>query len=166
VLERANRYLNDPTSGRIYLVRHVDAGKSSTWSKSDKSRPISKSGVKQVDALVDLLTEEPVQRIASSPYTRCLQTVEPLGAAMLIDVEAHSALAEGAAAEDVLALIAQLEHRPAVLCTHGDVVSSTIGQLHAEGTPLGGGLQWEKGSVWLLQTSRGRVVTGRYLSPP
>ena len=163
VLERANRYLADPTSGRIYLVRHAYAGKRSAWTKDDRARPLSKAGRKQVALLTDVLSEEPVIRILSSDYKRCINTVAPLGNLLMIDVEPERSLVEGASADDVLATIRELAHRPSVLCSHGDVIGATIGRLHAEGIPLSGGLRWDKGSVWLLQTSRGRVVTGRYM---
>lgn len=163
VLERANRYLADPTSGRIYLVRHAYAGKRSNWTKDDRVRPLSKAGRKQVSLLTDVLSEEPVVRILSSDYKRCHNTVAPLGNLLQIDVEPESSLAEGASADEVLKTIRELAHRPSVLCSHGDVIGATIGRLHAEGIPLSGEMRWDKGSIWLLQTSRGRVVTGRYL---
>lgn len=163
VLERTNRYLADPTSGRIYLVRHAYAGKRSNWTKDDRFRPVSKAGRKQVALLTDVLSEEPVLRILSSDYNRCMQTVAPLGELLMTAVEPERALVEGASADGVLNLIRELRHRPSVLCSHGDVIGATIGRLHAEGVPLSGGMVWEKGSTWLLQTSKGRVVTGRYV---
>ena len=63
----------------LYLVRHAKAGNRSKWVGPDELRPLTKSGREQADRLAGELADEPITRILSSPYVRCMQTVEPLG---------------------------------------------------------------------------------------
>ena len=63
-------------------------------------------------------------RILSSPYVRCVQTVEPLAAALGLEVELDERLKEGkgdAAAE-------LLREDGVVCCTHGDIVEALVGR--------------------------------------
>ena len=82
--------------GVAYLVRHAKAGDRSDWSGDDRLRPLTKSGQRQAEALADMLDGEPIDRILSSGYLRCLQTVEPLGARRTLSVEPIKDLEEGA----------------------------------------------------------------------
>jgi broad specificity phosphatase PhoE len=122
------------------LVRHASAGDPSGRDADDRLRPLDPRGFRQAAALGDLLRTLPVERVVSSPYLRCIQTVEPLAAACGLVVEHDDRLAEGAgaAARDLLA------GAGVVACTHGDVVESLLGH----------GLK--KGAAVLLQD--GRVV--------
>ena len=66
----------------------------------------------------------------------------------------------------IVSLINDLQGEAAVLCSHGDVIGGLVGHLFAEGVPMDGPQAWEKGSVWELRTVSGRVVSGRYVTPP
>jgi len=70
-----------------------------------------------------------VCRVVSSPYTRCVQTVEPLAAALGLPVEIDDGLAEGAG----LAAQALLEADGVVACTHGDVIHDLTGRGASQG---------------------------------
>ena len=62
------------------MVRHAKAGDRGEWSGDDRMRPLTKSGQRQAEGLANLLDREPIDKILSSGYLRCVQTVEPLGA--------------------------------------------------------------------------------------
>ncbi len=78
VIDWAIMLANDPTAGRIYLVRHAHAGDRKRWAKADELRPISVDGEKQADSLRDYLSGPPSTGVYSSPYVRCVQTMGPL----------------------------------------------------------------------------------------
>ena len=81
----------------VYLVRHARAGHRATWQGEDDSlRPLDERGRRQADALVAQLADREFARILSSPFARCVQTVEPLAEARGLPVEAVDSLAEGA----------------------------------------------------------------------
>ena len=65
----------------LVVVRHGSAGDRDEWDDDDRLRPLDKKGRKQAARLVDVLAGSRIERIVSSPYLRCVQTVEPLARA-------------------------------------------------------------------------------------
>jgi phosphohistidine phosphatase SixA len=149
----------------LYLVRHAKAGSRQDWTDDDELRPLSKSGRRQADGIANALAKHPVPRILSSPYVRCVQTVEPLAAALSIEVEVVEELAEDRSFEPVLALLAALADH-SVLCSHGDVIPATIDALVRRGMAVAGPADWRKGTTWVLERDGDLVVRGRALPPP
>lgn len=166
VLDRANDMYLEKSAGTIHLVRHAWAGVADAGDPEDWDRPLDKRGKKQRSVLRDKLMAFPITRIGSSNYTRCVSTVRPFAERLGIPVEHETALVEGSHPHMLVALIHDLQEEAAVLCTHGDVIADLIGHLFAEGVPMDGPMEWDKGSVWQLRTISGRVVSGTYLPPP
>ena len=106
----------------VVLLRHASAGDRDAWQGDDRLRPLDRRGRKQAEKLRDRLLALGVKRVVSSPYVRCVQTVEPLG----LEIELDDRLAEGAAREETLALLAEADG--AVACTHGDVIENVLGR--------------------------------------
>ena len=152
---------------RLLLVRHAKAGSRSDWEGDDRLRPITKSGRRQADGLVIQLKRYEVTRVLSSPYLRCVQTVEPLASALGLKVEITEALAEGCS-DAALALVRSLRSDPSVvLSTHGDIVPDVLEALAVEdGLQLPRHPQWSKGSTWVLDRRDGRFAFADYLTPP
>jgi 8-oxo-dGTP diphosphatase len=159
-------YLRTGGDATAYLVRHAKAGARSAWVEDDRLRPLSKAGRRQAEALATVFRGLEVDRVISSPYVRCVQTVRPLALDRGLPVETSEALAEGASPDRALALLEETVHTPAVLCTHGDVVPAVVLHLAEAGTDLLGERDWKKGSVWVLERQDGRVERARYLPPP
>ncbi len=147
----------------VFLIRHAHAGDRSRWDRDDRLRPLSPKGERQAAHIEARLATEPVVRVLSSPYVRCLQTVQPLARHLGLDLEAHDALAEGADVDDALALLAglvpALEGGAAALCSHGDVIPELLEVLSAAGIPMVG-RGCEKGSIWRLEIEAGELVRG------
>ena len=114
----------------VVLLRHASAGDRSKWKGDDRVRPLDKRGREQAEAISHALLSLGVKRVVSSPYVRCVQTVEPLG----LDIELDERLAEGAARDETLALLAGLDN--AVACTHGDVIENVIGRSIKKGAAV------------------------------
>jgi 8-oxo-(d)GTP phosphatase len=152
---------NIPAHHTILLVRHATAGERAAWVGDDRVRPLDERGRRQAEALVAQLSDYPVERILSSPYLRCVQSVEPLARARGLVVEKAMALAEGHA-QEALDLIATLKGTTAVLCTHGDVVPVVLDAV----LPGGGHQTSKKGSTWALEMAGLGPSAGRYLAPP
>lgn len=166
VLARAAALLPvDP--GPVFLVRHAKAGDRAKWEAPDELRPLTRSGRAQAEALVELLAGHRPAILVSSPYVRCVETLEPLGTALGLSVQHHDALAEGASVREAVDLLAASAiFGPAVACTHGDVQQGVVESLDAAGVPLSGPLGFAKGSTWELAFEAGRIASGRYLPPP
>jgi broad specificity phosphatase PhoE len=127
---------------------------------------LSKAGRRHAKALAKLLRDEPIRRVVSSSYVRCVQTVAPLAESRGLPVEVADELAERTALNQVLRLIEKVADKPTALCTHGDVVESVISHLHERRVPLEGGFVFAKGSTWVLDVEGSDIVRGRYLPPP
>lgn len=96
-----------------------------------------------------------VERLATSPYARCLQSIHPLARALGVPVEQRPELAEGAREAELWALVAELAGSTAVLCTHGDILGILLGE------------EPEKGSTWVVDADAGGGLDRRrYLPPP
>lgn len=115
------------------LVRHATAGDPDAWSGDDRARPIDEHGRGQAGALVGLLEAYPLDRVLTSPYLRCVQTVEPLARARSLPLEYRHELGDDASADEALALIRRLGEAKAALCSHGDLIAELLGEELAKG---------------------------------
>ena len=149
----------------LYLVRHAKAGSRSEWSGNDTARPLSKAGRRQADALVDLLAAAQPTRILSSPYARCIATVEPVAAKLGLDVERDDALGEGAPLERSWSLVSESSDSDVVVCSHGDVIGDLVMHVSTFGVALPSHLL-QKASTWVVEFDGGRPIGARYVPPP
>jgi phosphohistidine phosphatase SixA len=149
----------------LYLVRHAKAGSRSGWVGPDETRPLSKSGREQTHALTRMLAEWPVRRILSSPYVRCMETMQPLAAKLGLPVESTPALAEGHYAQEVIELMAALPDH-SVLCTHGDILMAAIEPLEHRGMAIDNEPDWRKGVTWVIERDGDEFIRARVLPPP
>lgn len=152
--------------GRLYLVRHAKAGERRLWQENDLDRPLSKKGWKQSEAIARRLAGLEPAALVSSPYVRCIQTLEPLSRRLDLPVCTETRLAEEQPVEPVLELLAEVADR-SVLCSHGDIIPATIESLRLTGTELRTPVDWRKGSVWVLvRDKRRRIVSATVWPPP
>ncbi len=151
----------------ICLIRHAKAGDRDAWHDDDRLRPLSGRGHHQARVLVDLLRDTSFARVLSSPYVRCMETVVPVASVRGLAVEPVDALAEGAALDDVLALVSKHATSGVAMCTHGDIVPMLLDHYEMMGAEVPRTREWPKGCTWLLDTdATGDVVRARYVPPP
>jgi broad specificity phosphatase PhoE len=142
----------------IYFVRHAKAGDRSSWSGPDSERPLSKAGLQQAHKLGKRLGAVGATTLVSSPFARCVQTLEPLAKRTQLAIAIDARLGEGAAFEGALELLAELPDG-AVLCSHGDVIPETIDALVRRGLDVRTPADWRKASVWVLKRNKHRTFT-------
>ena len=150
----------------LYVIRHAKAGIRAAWSGPDEERPLTRRGRKQARRLVERFQGLDIQRILSSPFVRCMQTVEPLAEARGLPVEVAAELREGASVDELLRGLATLDDRPTVVCGHGTEIRSMIDRLEAGGATIEGARGIAKGSVWVLDREGERIVAAHYLPAP
>ena len=138
----------------VLLIRHAKAGDREKWDAPDDLRPLTTNGEAQAGALVELLAGYEIDRVLSSPYLRCTQTVAPLAAARGLTVEPSDDLAEGEGHAGI-ALARRLlpEPRYTVLCTHGDVIEETLDALEVRREQF-----TRKGATWVLEEAGARQL--------
>jgi phosphohistidine phosphatase SixA len=149
----------------LFLVRHAKAGSRSGWVGPDESRPLSKSGREQAQAMKRALAEWPVPRILSSPYVRCVESVQPLATKLGLPVEPTPMLAEGHNTHAVIELLASLPEY-SVLCSHGDIIPAVIEALERHGMAVQGEPDWRKGATWVIERDGDEFVRASVTPPP
>jgi 8-oxo-dGTP diphosphatase len=148
----------------LYLVRHAKAGSRHHWEGPDEQRPLTAAGRAQAEGLATHLGGAPIERVLSSPYVRCVETVTPLATKVGTTVEITEALAEGSPFEPVLELLATLADH-SVLCTHGDLVPAVVDALVRRGMVVSGEPDWRKGATWVLERAGREITRGHALAP-
>ena len=126
---------------------------------------MSKDGWKQSEAIAKRLAAKGATSLHSSPYVRCMQTLEPLAKRLGVDVEADQRLFEGEPFEPVLELLGEVG-TGAVLCSHGDIIPDVIRVLARRGMEVQSTPDWRKGSIWVLKRKGDRITKGKVWPPP
>jgi 8-oxo-(d)GTP phosphatase len=153
----------------MVLVRHGHAGTKEGWAGDDRLRPLDARGRRQAKHLVDVVVPMQPTRLLSSPYLRCLETMEPIAAKTGLVVEEDTSLTPESGAhalERIRVLSASELSSRIVLCTHGEVIGDVLAVLAREdGVRLRRRPPGLKGCAWVLDFHRDKVATARYISP-
>lgn len=147
-------------------MRHAKAGSRGHWTGDDRQRPVSKKGIKQGETLVEIFAPFPISAICSSPFLRCVQTVEPLARARKLPVKQTPSLAEGHGLAGVMELIGDPELDEVVLSTHGDIVWELVEELVKRRVVKAGEGGFEKGSTWVVDFEDGSFARARFIPAP
>lgn len=115
----------------VVIQRHGAAVSRSKWRRGEGARPLNSKGKKQAKALPPLLDAFDPVSVVSSPWERCLSTVEPLAKIEGLTVRTKEELTEAGHAEHpsrTAAVIDRVlsEARPTVVCTHRPVLPTVI----------------------------------------
>ena len=149
----------------LYLVRHAKAGERADFKGDDELRPLNKAGQRQAAAIARKLAKRDVTVLISSPFLRCMQTLEPLAHMLREPVHVDDRLAEGSSFAAVMELFASLPEG-AVMCSHGDVIPEVIDALVRRGCEVGSAPEWRKASTWVLRRDDGVFTSARAWPPP
>jgi 8-oxo-(d)GTP phosphatase len=148
-----DRVILDAVPPPLLVLRHASAGDSEHWEGDDALRPLDDRGWKQAEALIDQLTPFRIDRIVSSPFVRCVQTVEPLAQARALEVEPRDELAEGTDPGVVMAFIDGLSGEAALICGHGPELDALFGRM-------------KKGETVIVEPADDRLLELGRLPPP
>jgi 8-oxo-dGTP pyrophosphatase MutT (NUDIX family) len=111
----------------LIVVRHAKAKPRSSWSRAEGDRPLAATGRRQAIAVSRLLQAWNPERVVSSPWERCVQTVSPYvnqRSAKLKFVDAlteHDAARKPGRTRNAVERIID-KRRPVALCTHRPVL--------------------------------------------
>jgi 8-oxo-dGTP diphosphatase len=149
----------------LFLVRHAKAGKRSKWEDDDTLRPLVAEGLRQAEVIAESIAPLKPTALFSSPYVRCVQTLEPLGKQVGLPVVTHELLAEGV---DFIGTVDWMHTltEGAVMCSHGDVIPEVIDALERRGMEVSGFRESRKGSVWVLERRNDAFIGGHAWPPP
>lgn len=119
----------------LVIMRHASAGDKDAWADDDALRPLDDRGRTQATVLADVLTgyfgasDEVPPRLAASATARCVESLLPLARRVRAEVVTERSFTVGRSssgrAREVLTELAA-DGRPAVICTHGELVTDLI----------------------------------------
>ena len=151
----------------VHLIRHAKAKNRLEWSEPDELRPLTKRGRREARALAERLAGEELARLVSSPYVRCVQTLEPLAVAVDLPIETTELLAEGADGSGAVDLLLSLVGAtPVACCTHGDVLFDVLAIVAEGEVHLDGPRDAPVASAWILEVEADRFTGGRFMERP
>jgi 8-oxo-(d)GTP phosphatase len=110
----------------LLLIRHASAGSRDEWVGDDRQRPLDERGISQAEKLVGALADFPIDRILTSPFERCVATVEPLGAARGLAPEPRDELGEEEQFTVGFAFVRSLAGANVAVCGHGGLEQSIL----------------------------------------
>ncbi len=162
ILERAYVSLENSTSTRVYLVRHGNAGVRSKWKGPDKKRPLTERGRLQALSIADIMARHPITETWSSPALRCVQTIEPMAAAIGAKIGTTQMLSEAVDIDTIYEYLNSLDPGAAVLGVHKDGLAPRLKDLDRRRIPIRGKRRWPKGSIWIIDLTDGKVTSAFY----
>lgn len=147
----------------LLLVRHAKAGRRSEWRGDDLLRPLDETGREQARNLVAFGACFAPTRVYAAEPLRCVQTVEPLAAALDIRVRVEpsfgdEAFAASASTTQTAVLALAKPGKVTVVCSQGVTIPGLVDR-------LGPGVRssdTRKGAAWVLSVVDGDVVAADY----
>jgi len=125
---------------RIHLVRHGRAEKRSRWDGPDALRPLTGEGLRHAERIARRLARSRPERLLSSPFLRCRQTLEPLARRLGLPLETREWLAKGEDPEKAAELLRRERGERVVCCTHTEMlgdIASELAELEVDVRTLG-----------------------------
>ena len=110
----------------LVLVRHGWAGDRAGWDGDDRERPLDERGRRQSRELIERLDGLAVEEIITSPYRRCVQTVEPLASVLGLEPILRPELGEDRQETEGRTLVRELAGRDVVVCGHGGLQHALV----------------------------------------
>ena len=111
----------------LLVLRHAKAKPRSSWSRAEQERPLAATGRRQALAVEGLVTAWRPERLVSSPWRRCVETLAPLVKSSRLPLKTKGAFTETTARakpKKTRKVMAELmgRSRPLVVCTHRPVL--------------------------------------------
>lgn len=160
LVERASAILSNPTSTRVYLVRHANAGIRAKWKGPDKQRPLTEKGRQQALGVAEILARHPITEINTSPALRCIDTVSTVAGNSGTKSSTTKLLKEFTELDKIYKYLGTLGPGSVVLSSHKDWIGPLITDLSKRKVKLRGKRRWPKASIWVLDLVDGKVKSG------
>ncbi|WP_404291752.1 NUDIX domain-containing protein [Glutamicibacter arilaitensis] len=127
-------------SQAFIILRHAKAKPRGKWTRAEGERPLAATGRRQAQAVARMLEAWRPGHVASSPWTRCVQTVTPYLALHSLNLKTIRAITEYEANRKPHKAQRAIEKlvgksRSQVICTHRPVLPLIIEVLRARVSP-------------------------------
>jgi 8-oxo-dGTP diphosphatase len=129
-------------------------------------RPLTQVGLAQSKIIADRLLIHQPSVLLSSPYVRCVQTLEPLAEIAGLEIVIDGRLTEESPLEKSLAVLEDVPDN-AVLCSHGDVIPDLVNGLIRRGMEVDAFMRSpRKGSIIVLHQVNKLFTHAEYWDRP
>ncbi|MFW0107907.1 NUDIX hydrolase [Rothia sp. P7181] len=129
----------DLATRSLVVIRHAKAKPRSTWTAAEGERPLAATGKRQALSVCRLLQAWAPQKIYSSPWKRCMQTVAAYTKNTGITIKEKSSLTEDSHHRHPKRVVRFVEslfdkEYPVALCTHRPVLPTVV-EVFAKSVP-------------------------------
>lgn len=139
----------------MLLLRHASAGPRLSTPGIDRFRQLDQSGRAQARQLLWTLAGHTFERVVSSPFFRCVETVTPLAQSRHVPIEQRDELAPDASPADAERLLAELPDA-SLVCTHQEILDELFARE----------LECEIAGGWVVERHDTLWVPVQYVAPP
>jgi phosphohistidine phosphatase SixA len=145
-----------PAADRFILLRHARAGRKVRDPEKDFKRRLDSKGEQVALALPEVITSymNP-ETVLSSPFRRCVETVEPLAEALGLRVLEDESFTPGRSRRAVRKAFGRIAAN-SVVCTHGEVIAALFDDSRT----------CAKGAFWVVERRRNTYIASQYVQAP
>jgi 8-oxo-dGTP pyrophosphatase MutT (NUDIX family)/phosphohistidine phosphatase SixA len=168
--EMIERFLEiEGPTDTLIILRHTKALERGDWDGDDSLRTLNERGFAQAKSLIDHLAPFAIDEIYSSDFTRCVQTVSPLGESRGLVVSKVPSLNEATFESDPERSISfanalKQDERNILICSHNPVIPTMLRGILNTKLKNKDLIKLEPGDAWLVHRVKGEIVALDYLA--
>ena len=168
--EMIERFLEiEGATDTLIILRHAKALERGDWDSDDSLRTLNESGLAQAQSLISHLAPFAINEIYTSDFTRCVQTVSPLGESRGLVVSKVPSLNEATFESDPERSISfanalKQDERNILICSHNPVIPTMLRGILNTKLKNKDLIKLEPGDAWLVHRVKGEIVALDYLS--
>ena len=160
--------IEEPTDTLI-ILRHTKALERGDWDGDDSLRTLNENGLAQAQSLIGHLAPFAIGEIYTSDFTRCVQTVTPLGESRGLVVSKVPSLNEATFESDpersiTFANALKQDERNILICSHNPVIPTMLRGILNTKLKNKDLIKLEPGDAWLVHRIKGEIVALDYLA--
>ena len=141
---------------QIIVLRHARAGSKLADPSKDLKRALDRKGLEVALRLPGTIEAHlRPAAIVSSPFQRCLQTVEPLAGDLDLPIVEDDRFTPGRSEQSVRQAVVELP-TSSVVCTHGEII----------GLLFDDRVKCAKGAFWVVERRAGELSPKLYVEAP
>jgi len=147
----------------LIILRHTKALERGDWDRADSLRTLDERGLEQSEFLIQHLKPFAIDEIYTSDYTRCVQTVTPLGQSRGLTITEIPNLNEETFAHDPERAISfanavKQDEKNILICSHNPVIPTIVRGILNTKLKNKDLIKLEPGDAWIVHRVRGEIV--------
>jgi 8-oxo-dGTP diphosphatase len=158
-----NFLAQEPRTDTLIILRHTKALERGDWDGDDSKRTLDERGIQQSHQLIQHLQPFAINEIYTSNYTRCVQTVTPLGNSRGLSITEIPNLNEEIFGLDPersisFANAVKQDEKNILICSHNPVIPTMLRGILNTKLKNKDLIKLEPGDAWVVHRVRGEIV--------